>query len=47
MDPAQAAPADFELAGVVADNHGVGQEAVRLDTLPQQLLRWATSRDPD
>jgi hypothetical protein len=31
MDPAQAVVADIELAGVVADNHGVGQKAVGLD----------------
>src|ERR1700688_3069614 len=35
MDPAQAMLADIELAGVVADDHGVAQEAVGLDAAPQ------------
>jgi hypothetical protein len=30
MDPAQAVLADIELTGVVADDNGVGQKAVRL-----------------
>src|SRR6516225_1786868 len=34
MNPAQAMLADVELTGVVADDHGVGQEAMRLDTAP-------------
>jgi hypothetical protein len=34
MDPAQAVLTDIELAGIVADNHGVGQEAMRLDASP-------------
>ena len=38
MDPAQAVVADIELAGVVADNHGVGQKAVGLDAAPQGAL---------
>ena len=38
MDPAQGVVADIELAGVVADDHGVGQEAVRLDAAPQRPL---------
>jgi hypothetical protein len=35
MDPAEGMPADIELSGVVADDDGVGQEAVRLDAAPQ------------
>jgi hypothetical protein len=31
VDPAQAMRADIELAGVVADDHGVGEQAMRLD----------------
>src|SRR6267142_6483093 len=38
MDPAQAVLTDVELPGIVADNHGVGQEAVRLDAAPQRSL---------
>ena len=38
MDPTQAVLADVELAGVVADDHGVGEEAVRLDAAPQRRL---------
>jgi len=29
---------DVELPGIIADNHGVGQEAVRLDAAPQRSL---------
>src|SRR3979409_1923840 len=36
--PAQAVLADIELTGVVADNDGVGQEAMRLDAAPQGAL---------
>ena len=37
--PAQATMlADIELTGVVADNYGVGEEAVRLDAAPQRRL---------
>jgi hypothetical protein len=39
MDPAQAVLADIELTGIVADNHGVGQEAMRLDAAAQILMR--------
>ena len=38
MDPAQAVVADIELAGVVADDDGVGQKAVGLDAAPQGAL---------
>ena len=43
MDPAQAVLADIELAGIVADDDGVGQKAVRLDAAPQRAL----GGDPD
>ena len=39
MDPAQGVAADVELAGVVADNDHVAQEAVGLDAAPQRALR--------
>src|SRR5271165_6839217 len=35
VDPAQAVRANIELAGVVADDHGVGQQTMRLDAAPQ------------
>ena len=38
VDPAQAMLADIELAGVVADDHGVGEQAMRLDAAPQSAL---------
>src|SRR3984893_3207164 len=38
MNPTQAMLADVELTGVVADDHGVGKEAVRLDAAPQRRL---------
>ena len=38
MDPAQAMLTDIELAGIVADDHGVGQQAMRLDAAPQGAL---------
>ncbi len=38
MNPAQAMLADIELAGVVADDDGVGQKSVRLDAAPQGAL---------
>jgi len=38
MDPAQAVLADVELTGIIADNHGVGQKAMRLDAAPQRPL---------
>src|SRR5258708_24218656 len=34
MDPAQAVLTDIELSGVIADNDGVGQKAVRLHAAP-------------
>ncbi len=39
MDPAQAVRADVELPGVVTDDDGVGQEAMRLDAAPKDP-RW-------
>src|SRR5713101_7637737 len=38
MDPAQAVRADIELPGIIADDDGVGQEAMRLDAAPQGAL---------
>ncbi|MGD1038385.1 MAG: hypothetical protein ABR878_14645 [Roseiarcus sp.] len=38
MDPAEAMPADIELAGVVADGHGVGEQAMRLEAAPQSAF---------
>ena len=38
MDPAQAVLADIELTGIVADNHRVGQKAMRLDAAPQRPI---------
>ena len=38
MNPAQAMRADIELAGVVADDHGVGEQAMRLDAAPQSAF---------
>ena len=38
VDPAQAMRADIELAGVVADDHGVGEQAMRLDAAPQSAF---------
>ena len=38
MNPAQTMLADIELTGVVADDHGVGEEAVCLDAAPQRRL---------
>jgi hypothetical protein len=43
MNPAQAMLSDIELTGVVADDDGVGQEAMRLDAAPQGAL----GRDQD
>jgi hypothetical protein len=34
MDPAQAMLTDVELTGVVADDHGVGEQTMRLDGAP-------------
>jgi len=36
VNPAQRVPADVELPGVVAQNHGVAQEFVRLNAAPQR-----------
>jgi hypothetical protein len=38
MDPAQRMAADVELTGVVADDDGVGEEAVIKDAAPQRAL---------
>src|SRR6266851_6683716 len=38
MDPAQAVLADIELTGIITDDDGVGQKAVRLDAAPQGAL---------
>ena len=35
VHPAKGVQADIELTGVVADDHGVGQEAVSFDAAPQ------------
>ena len=34
MDPAQRVPADGELPGIVAQHHGIAQEAMRMDAAP-------------
>ena len=34
VDPAQGMPADIELSGIVAQHHGIVQEAVRMDAAP-------------
>src|SRR5271168_476461 len=38
MGPTQAVQADVELASVVADNHGIGEQAMRLDAAPQSAF---------
>ena len=38
MDPAQRMPTDDELTGIVADDDGIAQEAMRLDAAPQRAL---------
>ena len=38
MDPAQGMRADFELTGIIADDHRLGQQAVGLDAAPQGRL---------
>ena len=38
MNPAQTVPADLELAGIVADDHRFGEQAMRLDAAPQRAL---------
>jgi hypothetical protein len=38
MHPAQGVQADVELTGVVADHHGIGQEAVGFDAAPQRTF---------
>ncbi len=43
MDPAQGVPVERELAGIVGEDHRVGQEPVRLDAAPDRTL----GRDPD
>jgi hypothetical protein len=43
MHPAQRVLADRELTGIIAQDHGVGQEAVRLDAPP---LKWTPCVGP-
>ncbi len=38
MHPAQGMQADGELAGIVADDHRLGQQAVRLDGAPERAV---------
>jgi hypothetical protein len=38
MDPAQGVLAEGELAGIVADDHRPGQQAMRLDRTPERTL---------
>src|SRR5215470_18559185 len=38
MNPAQGVRADFELTGIIADDHRLGQQAVGLDAAPQRRL---------
>ena len=38
MDPAQRMLTDRELAGVIADNHGVAQKVMRLNAAPQRAF---------
>ena len=38
MDPAQGVSVERELAGVVGQDHRVGQQAVRLDAAPERTL---------
>ena len=38
VHPAQRVPADVELSGVVAENHGLAQEFVRVDAAPRRAL---------
>src|ERR1700722_11964124 len=47
MNPAQTMKTDIELASVVADDHGVGEKAMRLDAAPMRRLRWRSARDRD
>jgi hypothetical protein len=44
MNPAQGVAADIELAGIVAEDDGLGQEAVRLDAAPQRALGGEADR---
>jgi len=45
MNPAEAMRADIELAGVVADDHGIGEQAMRLDAAPQSAFGGESARD--
>ena len=45
VDPAQAMLADTELAGVVADDHNVGEQAMRLDKRTVAILGVAFGCD--
>ena len=38
MDPAQAVASDVELAGIVAHDHGLGEQAMGLDAAPQRTF---------
>ena len=38
MDPAQSMAANLELSGIVADNHSVLDQAMRLDAAPQRAF---------
>ena len=38
MHPAQRVPSDGELPGIVAQHHGVAQEAVRVDAAPYRAF---------
>ena len=44
MYPAERVLADRELTGIIAQDHGVGQEAVRLDAPPQPTFPGQTHR---
>ena len=43
VHPAQSVPRDLELAGIIADDDRLGQNAMRLDAAPERALRG----DPD
>jgi hypothetical protein len=46
VNPAKSMPADIELAGIVAEDDGVGQEAMRLDAASQRALGRKPHRIP-
>ena len=39
VDPTQRVQTDRELAGVIADNHGVAEKVMRLNAAPQRPFR--------